>query len=105
MWSDLALQFLGVATNPVVALALTGLLALARRRSTVRLCGAAAGAGFGAVDALGAGMALGSALVAVSAAAGLLAAEIVLSVLAPLGVWLLSGALALLASLRRRRGR
>jgi hypothetical protein len=104
MWSELALQFLGVVTNPVIVL-MPGLMCLMTRRKLWIVAGtSAAAAGFGAVEAAGSGLVLGALILLTSAMAGAIAAEVVLAVVLPLGLMALSAALWLQALVRRRRG-
>lgn len=104
MWSDLALQFLSVVTNPVIVL-MPGLLCLMTRRKLWIVAGTSAtAAGFAAMEAVGSGLALGALILLTSAMAGAIAAEVVLAVLLPLGLMALSGAMWLQARMRRRSG-
>jgi hypothetical protein len=93
MWSELALHFLGTVTNPVIV-ALPALLLLAtRRKFRIVAATAVAAALMGVSDALHEGPAGGAAVLATSAVAGVVAAEVVLAIVLPLGMLALSGVL------------
>ncbi|KAA2241059.1 hypothetical protein [Salinarimonas soli] len=103
MWSELALQFLGTVTNPVIVLLPALLLLFTRRKSLILAGTAAAGAAFGLMEAMGNGALEGALVVVTSALAGAVAAEVVLAIVLPLGLMALSCALWLRARLRPTR--
>jgi hypothetical protein len=97
MLSELALQFLGVVTNPVIVLLPALLLLFTRRKRWILAGTAAAGAGFGLIESMENHALEGALLIVTSALAGAVAAEVVLAIVLPLGMMALSCALWLRA--------
>lgn len=100
MWSELALQFLGMVTNPVVVLLPVLLLLLTRRKLAIVGFTALAGAGFGVMESLDRGIGDGMLVVAASALAGVVAAEVILAIVLPIGMMTLSGMIWVRARMR-----
>jgi len=99
--SDLALQFLGVAVHPAALLTPLLFCLATKRRRNVRIAGALVGAGLGGLEAIGGDLARSVLTVLVSALAGLLAAEIAMMLILPLGLMAITG---VLWAVRRLRG-
>ncbi len=93
MWSEMALQFLGVVANPAIVLLPALLLLVTRRRLWIVAATALAALGFGLMEALGSDLAHGAMVLLVSALAGAVAAEIVLAIVLPCLMMALSGML------------
>ncbi len=100
MWSELALQFLGVVTNPVIVILPALLCLTTRRKLAIVIATAAAGAFFGGMEAIGAGFPDGVLITLAGALAGAVAAEVVLAIVLPLGMMALSGLMWLRARMR-----
>jgi hypothetical protein len=103
MWSELALQFLGTVTNPVIVLLPALLLLFTRRKRWILGVTAASGAGFGLIESMESHALEGALLILASAAAGGVAAEVVLAIVLPIGMLALSCALWLRVRLRPTR--
>jgi hypothetical protein len=103
MWSEMALQFLGMVTNPVIVLLPALLLLFTRRKRWILAGTTAAAAAFGLVESMESHALEGALLVLTSAAAGAVAAEVVLAIVLPLVMIALSCALWLRVRLRPTR--